>query len=241
MPLEKMSDGTEVEYQIYPLVDKYDDVLHTVTPEFNFESLSVNPASLAVGLIRTMMQHGGVGLAAPQCGLLHRVFVMGAPNGQGYACFNPKVISTTGMVSFEEGCLSFKGMYLKINRPDTIEVEYQDMLGKIHRETFGGLTARTFLHELDHLNGIVYTSLVDRYTLDKAKSKVKTNLKKLERQRQAHAKQQIINQAMQKVIEERRVAELEKQINLSIPDLKIEIPSYESMNIDLLGTAPLGG
>lgn len=221
--IEKMSDGTEVQYEIHPLVDRFDNVLNSgAGQDFDFANPPIDPKSLAVGLIRTMMKHGGIGLAAPQCGLPHRVFVMGAPNGQGYACFNPKIISSTGLTAFEEGCLSFKGMYLNITRAETVEVEYQDMTGKVHTEKFGGLTARTFLHELDHLNGIVYTAHVGEYVLDKAKSKVKTNLKKLEKQRVNHAKQQIINQAIARVQEQRRLEELNKQINLDIPSITID-------------------
>jgi peptide deformylase len=224
--IEKMSDGTEVQYEIYPLVDRFDNVLNSgAGKDFDFANPPVDPKGLSVGLIRTMMKHGGIGLAAPQCGLPYRVFVMGAPNGQGYACFNPKIVSSTGKTAFEEGCLTFKGMYLSITRPDTIEVEYQDMTGKKHTEKFGGLTARTFQHELDHLNGVVYTSLVSPYVLDKAKSKVKTNLKKLEKQRVNHAKQQIINQAIARVQEQKRIEELNKKIVSDIPDINVDLPS----------------
>lgn len=224
--IEKMSDGTEVQYEVYPLVDRFDEVLNSgAGSNFNFENPPVDPKSLAVGMIRTMMKHGGVGLAAPQCGLVHRMFVMGAPNGQGYACFNPKIISHTGSTAFEEGCLSFKGMYLNITRPESVEVEYQDMTGKVHTEKFGGLTARTFLHELDHLNGVVYTAHVSKYVLDKAKSKVKTNLKKLEKQRVNHAKQQIINQAIARVQEQKRIEELNKKLQSDIPNISIDLPS----------------
>lgn len=233
--IEKMSDGTEVEYQIYKLVDQYDEVLINGTLPFDFTNPSIDPKSLTVGMIRTMMKHGGIGLAAPQCGLSYRVFVMGAPNGQGYACFNPKITASTGMTAFEEGCLSFKGMYLNIKRPESITVEYQDMNGQSHTEIFGGLTARTFQHELDHLNGIVYTSLVDRYTLDKAKTKIKTNLKKLEKQRVAHAKQQIINQAIARVQEQKHLEALNKQINVDIPNISLDLPSI-TINVPTVET-----
>jgi len=222
--LKETINGVEYEYEIYKLVDQFDDVLHTVTPQFDFANPPVDPKVLAISLVKTMMKHGGVGLAAPQCGLPYRVFVMGAPNGAGFACFNPKVISTVGEIGFEEGCLSFKGLYLNIKRPEKVEVEFTDWNGQIVRETFDGLTARTYQHELDHLNGVVYTSLVGQYVLQKAKAKVKTNLKKLERQRLNFQKQQIINQAMQKVMEDRRIEELNKSINISIPDINVNLP-----------------
>lgn len=223
--IEKMADGTEQEYQIYPLVDQYSDCLHIVTPDFDFSNPPIDPKFLVYSMIKTMMKHGGVGLAAPQLGLLHRVFVMGTENGQGYACFNPKILSSNGELAFEEGCLSFKGLYLNIKRPETVEVEYQDFTGAVRTTSFSGLTARTFQHELDHLNGTVYMTHVNRYTLDKAKGKVKGNLKKLAKQRENYEKQQIINQAARKVLEQQRVAELNKQINVDLPNINIEIPS----------------
>lgn len=221
--IEKMPDGTEQEYQIYPLVDKFSDILSVETPDFNFANPTIDPKFLAVSLLRTMMKHGGVGLAAPQVGLIHRCFVMGAANGNGYACFNPKIILSAGETAFEEGCLTFKGLYLNIKRPEQIDVEYQDMTGVTHQATFDGLTSRTFQHELDHLNGVVYTSLVDRYTLDKAKGRVKGNLKKLTRQREDFQKRQVIQQAINKVAEEQRIAELNKSLNIEIPDINIEV------------------
>jgi len=209
----------EYGFEIFPLVDKYSDVLYMPTPDFNFNNPAIDPKYLAVSLLKTMIQHHGVGLAAPQCGLLHRVFVMGAPNGNGYACFNPVILSYQGETAFEEGCLSFKGLYLNIKRPEKIEVKYQDFTGEFHTQTFEGLTSRTFQHELDHLNGIVYISLVNKYILDKAKTKVASNLKKLQRQWAANEKQMVIQKAIQKVAEQKRIEELNKSLNIEIPDI----------------------
>jgi peptide deformylase len=84
---------------------------------------------------------------------------MGA--GEEYvAYFNPKIISSEGERHMEEGCLSFPFLNLHITRPEKVEVEYQDYMGEKHTKTFTGISARCFLHELDHMNGIVYTSRV---------------------------------------------------------------------------------
>lgn len=229
--IEKLADGTEQQYEIYKLVDQYDRVLITPTPVFDFANPPVDPRYLVYSMIKTMIVHGGVGLAAPQCGLSHRLFVMGAQNGQGFACFNPKITKFDGETAFEEGCLSFKGLYLNIKRPETIEVEYQDMTGAVRTGIFNGLTSRTYQHELDHLEGVVYTGLVNRYTLDKAKTKVKTNLKKLAKQRENYERQQIINLAAQRVMEANRVAELNKQINVEIPNISIDMPQPLVMDV----------
>ena len=82
---------------------------------------------------------------------------MGA--GEEYvAFFNPKIISTSGEKHMQEGCLSFPLLPLSITRPEIVNVEYQDYNGTPKRATFTGISARCFLHELDHMNGIVYTS-----------------------------------------------------------------------------------
>jgi peptide deformylase len=79
--------------------------------------------------------------------------------GEDYiACFNPKLVSAEGEAHMAEGCLTFPLLELRITRPKKINVEYQDWNGKVHTATYEGLTARVFLHELDHMNGILYTS-----------------------------------------------------------------------------------
>jgi peptide deformylase len=89
------------------------------------------------------------------------------------AFFNPKLISSEGEVHMEEGCLSFPLLTLRITRPKKITVEYQDFNGVSHTKTFEGLTARCFLHELDHMNGIVYTSRVKTLALQMGLKKMK--------------------------------------------------------------------
>jgi peptide deformylase len=103
---------------------------------------------------------------------------MGAQN-VAFACFNPEILETEGEETVHEGCLSFPGLYLKVKRPFKIKVRYTEMNGNEKEVTFEGLTARIFQHELDHLNGVKFTSLVGPVALDIAKQKVKKNLKKM--------------------------------------------------------------
>jgi len=141
---------------IFKLVPPDWPTLYQVLPEFNFKKPPVNPAEFASSLVETCKSNNGLGLSANQCGYPHRVFVMGT--GEEYvAFFNPELISTDGEVHMDEGCLSFPMLTLKVTRPKTIQVKYQDFKGETHTKTFEGLTARCFLHELDHMNGIVYT------------------------------------------------------------------------------------
>jgi peptide deformylase len=110
---------------------------------------------------------------------------MGA--GEEYiACFNPKVISSEGEAHLAELCASFPLLQLRITRAKSIKVEYQDWTGKTHTTTFDGISARIFLHELDHMNGMVYT--------DKAKPlALKSGLKKVEKFYRKYFNPQMMN------------------------------------------------
>jgi peptide deformylase len=150
---------TASEIETFDLVPPDHPALYKVLPEFDFQNAPINPDSFASTLVETCKKQHGIGLSANQCGFEYRVFVMGA--GEEYvAYFNPKIISSSGEKHMEEGCLSFPFLNLHITRPETVEVEYQDFTGEKHTKTFNGISARCFLHELDHMNGIVYTSRV---------------------------------------------------------------------------------
>lgn len=153
------------EVQTFDLIDPSLTPLHKQLPEFDFNNPPVKPNEFASTLVETCKKYNGLGLSANQCGYEHRVFVMGS--GDNYiACFNPKLISSEGEAHLAEGCLSFPLLQLRITRPKTITVEYQDWNGEVHTQTFTGLTARIFLHELDHMNGIMYTDKVKPLALE---------------------------------------------------------------------------
>jgi peptide deformylase len=140
----------------YYLVSEDDDILKEYMPEFDFGAPEINPIELASRLVETCKLHKGYGLSANQCGIRARVFVMGA--GDEYvAFFNPKITHISGESHMTEACLSFPLLGLKITRPAEIMVEYQDYNGTPRTATYIGLSARCFQHELDHMNGIVYT------------------------------------------------------------------------------------
>lgn len=166
-------EPSEPSIKTYDLVSSQSPSLYKVMPEFDFASPPINPIELASSLVETCRKYNGLGLSSNQCGLLHRVFVMGT--GDEYvAYFNPKLISTEGEVHMEEGCLSVPYLMLNITRPKMITVEYQDYNGTNRKATFDGMTARCFLHELDHMNGIMYTQRVKPLALQ-------FGLKKLEK------------------------------------------------------------
>jgi len=149
----------EPQIATFDLVDPIHSALHKFLPEFDFNNPPVNPTEFASSLVETCKKHSGLGLSANQCGFEHRVFVMGTDDDY-VAFFNPKIIEAEGESHIEEGCLSFPLLMLKITRPKKIKVEYQDFTGVKKEAIFDGITARCFLHELDHMNGMLYTSRV---------------------------------------------------------------------------------
>lgn len=142
---------------ILTLVKKDDPILKEKLNNFDFDNPPVDPSELAVNLAETMIANKGIGLAANQVGLPYRVFaVVGNPV---MVCFNPKIVDTSSdEVLLEEGCLTFPGLFMKIKRPSMIRARYTMANGETVTNKFIGMTARVFQHELDHLDGILYTS-----------------------------------------------------------------------------------
>jgi peptide deformylase len=102
----------------------------------------------------TMKLYGGIGLSANQCGVFERVFIIGTDQFQ-IACINPRIIAKApSTIKESEGCLSYPGLYVKIDRPDWVDVEFTDESGAVKQMRLEGVTARCFQHELDHMYGI---------------------------------------------------------------------------------------
>jgi peptide deformylase len=170
--------GTVENIETFDLVAPEDPILREVMPKFDFENAIINPSDFASSLVETCKKNNGVGLSANQCGFPYRVFVMGA--GEEYvAHFNPEVVSTEGESHMIEGCLSFPLLGLRITRPSKINVRYQDYHGEYHTRTYEGISARCFLHELDHMNGIVYTDRVKPLALKSGLDKRNKLIKKM--------------------------------------------------------------
>jgi peptide deformylase len=111
-------------------------------------------------LKENMIHYEGVGLSANQIGIGERVFIMmlNMETEETITCFNPRIIKRyEDDVWCEEGCLSFPDEIINIQRPDRIIVKYEDEDKKDHKIKLSGMAARVFLHEFDHLEGIVFT------------------------------------------------------------------------------------
>jgi len=137
--------------------------LRATCPEFDFANPVMDPVALEKLLVDNMLANNGIGLAANQMGIETRVFAMGhikLPK-LAQAFFNPMVVANTeDLVELEEGCLSFPNIYVKINRPRKIRARWQDRTGAWQESEFEDYQCRCFLHELDHLEGIVFQDRV---------------------------------------------------------------------------------
>lgn len=156
----------------FELLPEGHPILKEALPDFDFSKPPVNPNEFASILTDTCRKFDAFGLSANQCGFKHRVFVMGL--GDEYVAFyNPKITKTyeNDEVHMNEGCLSFPMLFINITRPNTIEVEYQDFTGTTKQAKFTGLSARIFQHELDHMDGVVYTDRAKPVALNFAKTK----------------------------------------------------------------------
>jgi peptide deformylase len=115
----------------------------------------------------TRLGHAGVGLAAPQIGDLRRLIVIADPRKrrrERLVLVNPVIERTEGpVVPFEEGCLSFPGVYLRIRRPRGVVLRYLDLAGEDLRLADDGLLARIIQHETDHLDGILFCDRLPRW------------------------------------------------------------------------------
>lgn len=152
------------------LVPTHDSVLRQVAATIDAENISQHSATFEE-MHDLMTESKGIGLAAPQVGLNLNAFVMNC-SGTKRTCINPIILETsTDMEVMEEGCLSFPGLKLSVNRPFWISAVWHDENGVEHKDKLYGLEARVFLHEWDHCQGILFSDRVGKVTLHLAKKK----------------------------------------------------------------------
>ncbi|MBQ3124703.1 MAG: peptide deformylase [Clostridia bacterium] len=119
-------------------------------------------AILLDDMYETMQKANGVGLAAPQVGILKRAVVIDIGEGR-IELINPEIIETSGSQNGSEGCLSFPGLFGEVERPNFVKVKAFDRNGKEFELEGEELLARAICHECDHLDGVVFTSHVTEY------------------------------------------------------------------------------
>ncbi|WP_170342688.1 peptide deformylase [Ruegeria arenilitoris] len=149
------------------------------------DDLSDELRTLADDMLETMYDAPGIGLAAPQIGVLERLIVLDCVKEEGatprpLVMFNPEIISASDETSvYEEGCLSIPDQFAEVTRPAEVEVVWMDQNGKAQRETFDGLWATCVQHEIDHLNGklfIDYLKPLKRQMITRKMVKLKREL-----------------------------------------------------------------
>ena len=146
MALRKiLSDSEPALHKVCKPVESFDSKLHRLLDDMR----------------ETLIESGGVGLAAPQVGILRRVVLV--DTGEDILeLVNPSLLETDGLQEGPEGCLSIPGKYGLVKRPYFAKVRAQDRNGDWFEAEGEELIARCFCHELDHLDGILYTQVMDR-------------------------------------------------------------------------------
>ena len=144
-----LTDKDPALHKVCRPVEKFDGRLHKLLDD----------------MAETLEQANGVGLAAPQIGILRRVVLVdvGMEENEIVEFINPELIETDGEQYGAEGCLSVPGKYGLVKRPMYAKVRAQDRNGDWFEAEGEELIARCFCHELDHLDGIVYTEVMDRF------------------------------------------------------------------------------
>jgi len=159
---------------IYDLVDSKNEQLHEKTELFDFANPVIDPIDLFNNMRDSIIKYKGLGLSNNQCVVPFKpvsMFVIGNYSDPEsiYPFFNPKIVDSYGeKVYMDEGCLSYPDLIIKIKRFEKVRVRFTNQFGDTNTANFEGLTARVIQHEFDHLNGVVFTDIANRYHLDKA-------------------------------------------------------------------------
>lgn len=143
------------------IVHEPDEVLHQVAKEV--KHITPNVQKILTDMADTMYDAEGVGLAAPQIGILKRMIVVDVGDEHGLIeLINPEIVSAEGEQFGPEGCLSIPGYRGDVRRAMEVTVKGLDRNGKEVTYTGTELLARAFQHEIDHLNGVLYTDIAER-------------------------------------------------------------------------------
>ncbi len=126
------------------------------------ENIDERIIALLDDMIDTLYDSGGVGLAAPQVGILKRIAVIDIGDGL-IELINPEIVSQEGTQNDLEGCLSLPGKWGYVERPKKVTVRAMDRTGDMYEYEGEGLLARAFCHELEHLDGILFSSHVSEF------------------------------------------------------------------------------
>lgn len=138
---------------------------------------------LVENMIETVIDHNGLGIAAPQVKVDKRIFITNVPvelpdgnleKGELFVFINPEIVSIAEeMEYYSEGCLSIPKLYADILRPIALTIKATDLEGNTFQKDFSGLHARACLHENDHINGVLYIDRLDRFERKKLENSLR--------------------------------------------------------------------
>lgn len=147
---------------VLKIVEHPNDIL--TTPAADVTEFNEELGKLLDDMYETMVAADGIGLAAPQIGVSKRIAIVDMGEGQEIIeMINPQVVAIGGKEVEVEGCLSFPGLYGEVERPYYVKVEAEDRDGNLYELEAEDYEARAIQHEIDHLNGILFTSKIIRY------------------------------------------------------------------------------
>ena len=139
---------------ILNIVKEGDEVLRKICRPV--EKITPRILTLLDDMLETLHEANGVGLAAPQVGVLRRIAIVEVVDGQVYELINPEIIEREGKQNEMEGCLSIPEQWGVTDRPMKVTVRAMNRNGEIYTVTGSGLLARAFCHEIDHLDGVLF-------------------------------------------------------------------------------------
>jgi peptide deformylase len=147
---------------VLKLVEYPSDILETKCKQVT--TFNKDLIQLLESMYETMIEADGVGLAAPQVGIGEQIAIVDIDDEHGRIdLINPVILEMKGEQIGPEGCLSFPGLFGEVNRANYVKVQAQDSLGKTFILEAEGFLSRAIQHEIDHLNGVLFTSKVTRY------------------------------------------------------------------------------
>ena len=145
---------------------------------FDIENPPVDPKELKANMVEIMLNNNGIGLAANQVEFDGQVFVMGDKEDNATICINPQILQhTEETVQDIEGCLSFPGIYVNVTRPKEILAEWYDENLEKQTVKVSGYSAKCFLHEWDHLQGVTFKDRVSKLKWNMALKKARKKRK----------------------------------------------------------------
>ena len=163
------------------------EVLSSIAP-FDIDTFKkqekISVTEFCNNMFETMKNYGGIGLSANQVGKPYRMFVMGdnlnINKGQKWVCINPEITDMSKeTIRYKEVCLTFPFLFLDIERPQKIKVKYLNEQLETVEEHFDGIVSRCYQHELDHMQGTVFTELVSKLKLNMALKKRDKEIKRV--------------------------------------------------------------